>query len=553
MVLFLVHSVVLALAAQHIAVAVENNDFETVEALLKKNKQLVHALDKYGNSLLHRAVIKRNTKLVEILIKYGANVNVTRKDTGSSPLHGAATYSTPEIVSLLLKNGANVNVKTKIGDTPLNFALRNGRKEIANILIDNGGKLNTEIHSNISILRAALSSGITRIVKTVIDKNVSFTSKAVDGNTLLHYAAIGGLIEYNKLFISKGLKADDKNIYGQTPLHFAAGEGHLNLIELFLNKGAYINIKTIDGRTPVHYARERGKKEVENYLIRKGGYSGKIEFPELKGKYLGQKRPGLQPEIFAPGIISTNEYGEHSYPAFSPDYHEIYWSAHSRGKQRIYFMKMSDGKWSAPKVAPFSGVYDDGNPSFSRDGTKLYYDSTRPLEKDQKPADRNIWFLQKKGQVWSEPIPLDPIVNTNEHERFASVTKDGTLYYKITTDLYRARRMKGRYQAPEKLDQINTEAFEIGPYIAPDESYLIFESSRPGGFGGIDLYICYRKSDDTWSKAINLGVPVNTKGHERFPAVSPDGKYFFYLGERGDIYWIDARVITKTKSNLKNQ
>jgi hypothetical protein len=130
--------------------------------------------------------------------------------------------------------------------------------------------------------------------------------------------------------------------------------------------------------------------------------------------------------------------------------------------------------------------------------------------------------------------------------------KDGTIYFKIITDLYRVRNVDGKYTKREKLDEINTEAFEIGPYIAPDESFIIFESDRPGGKGEIDLYICFRNPDDSWSEAINLGNTINTEDSERFPGISPDGKFFFYLGHTRDIYWVDAKIIRALKLiNLK--
>lgn len=475
------------------------------------------------------------TAIVNLLIKHGADVNLIRKDTDTSPLHGAAYFSTLEVVRLLIDNGADINARSKSGVTPLILALGAERKEIVDLIMDKGGQLNTETYPSISILHSALNGGIQRIVDMILekDKNIDFNSKTVYGNTLLHSAAKGGLTEFIRMLMSNGLKADEKNIYGQTPFHFAAAGGHKEVVRLFFKKGFDINIKTNDGRTPVHFALENGKKEVEDFLVKKGAYSGNRQFSEIRGKYLGQREPGLKPEVFAPGIISTNEYSEHSFPAFSPDYTEVYWSAYFRGQQTIFFMKTEDGKWSPPKIAPFSGKYDDGNPSFSFDGKRIYFDSNRPLE--------------KKGKAWSGVKPLSPIINTDEEERFATVTKDGTIYFKIITDLYRVRKVDGKYTKREKLDEINTEAFEIGPYIAPDESFIIYESNRPGGKGGIDFYICFRNSDDSWSEGINLGNTVNTEESERFPGISPDGKFFFYLGHTRDIYWVNAKFIEELK------
>lgn len=57
-------------------------------------------------------------------------------------------------------------------------------------------------------------------------------------------------------------------------------------------------------------------------------YAQQDDFPVLRGPYLGQKPPGLIPEIFAEGVMTT-EFHEHSSPAFSPDGKEVY-----RGKRK---------------------------------------------------------------------------------------------------------------------------------------------------------------------------------------------------------------------------
>jgi hypothetical protein len=81
------------------------------------------------------------------------------------------------------------------------------------------------------------------------------------------------------------------------------------------------------------------------------------------------------------------------------------------------------------------------------------------------------------------------------------------------------------------------------PFIAPDESYLIFDVAVSGYIR--DLFICMRKPDGTWTKAINLGSPVNTyEGSEMCPFVSRDGKYFFFC-RGGTEFWVDASFIER--------
>jgi hypothetical protein len=80
---------------------------------------------------------------------------------------------------------------------------------------------------------------------------------------------------------------------------------------------------------------------------------------------------------------------------------------------------------------------------------------------------------------------------------------------------------------------------------------LIFESDRPTGIeGNIDLYISFRKKDETWTEPMNMGPKENSASAERFAKVSPDGKYLFFgrnTGKGFDIYWIHAGIIDGLK------
>ncbi len=75
---------------------------------------------------------------------------------------------------------------------------------------------------------------------------------------------------------------------------------------------------------------------------------------------------------------------------------------------------------------------------------------------------------------------------------------------------------------------MNTEFSEHDPFVAPDESYLIFTSTRPGGFGREDLYIGYKKVDGSWTEPKNMGKTINSSGVDFCPMLSPDGKYLFF-------------------------
>ena len=118
-------------------------------------------------------------------------------------------------------------------------------------------------------------------------------------------------------------------------------------------------------------------------------------------------------------------------------------------------------------------------------------------------------------------------------------------------DIYRANYKKGVYTNVENIGPVvNSEYSEADPAIAPDESYLLFCSHRPGGFGESDLYISFRKTDGSWTSPQNMGPKINTPADEEKPYVTPDGKYLFFSNDASgnlEIYWVDAEIIEDLK------
>ncbi len=275
------------------------------------------------------------------------------------------------------------------------------------------------------------------------------------------------------------------------------------------------------------------------------GFAQQDDFPILKGLYLGQKPPGMTPEVFAPGIVSTG-MGEFN-AAFSPDGREFYFSVNEPGgRETMRFMMQQNDRWTSPLPAPFVSPQNDCDPIFSHDGRRLYFISTRPKKDGAASRDWDIWYVEKRGADWSDPINIGPPVNSDEDEYYVSLTKDETIYFASNRsgglgsfDIYRSRFVDGHYAMPENLGPaVNTKYLEHDPFISPDESFLLFTSvDRPEGFGTGDLYISTRKKDGTWSEAENLGKAFNTSGYDFCPIVSPDGKYFFFT-RKGDIYWV---------------
>lgn len=538
--------------AQDIYMASYRGDLETVKRLLEENPELINARNSVGRFPLEMAAQTGQIEVVKFLLEKGAEVNLNRG--GSTALHMAAIYGgKTEVISLLLEAGADINARTGNGDTPLNMAVIGKQKAIAELLLDKGGEINLENQNISSLLYTAASGGIKKIADMALEKEVDFSFRTRNGNTLLHAASEGGLVELARSLLEKGADMEAVNIYGQTPFHDAARGGHQDIVELLLKKGADIDVKTNNGKTPFHFAMEKGHKEVADYLKKNGADTAEWAFPGLTGKYLDQSPPGEDPVIFSPGIVSAQEHFEHSMLAFSPDHSEVFWSTDFTefGFYDIVTMKKESNGWSAPRLASFSEKHHAGSPVFSHDGKKLFFSSARPRHGEEGNSDTNIWVVEKMGKEWSEPKLLDDIINSSQGESVQSISGQGTLYFRRGMEMFRSEQKDGMFLAPEKLEfQLSPGARVFALFIAPDESYMILESfGGEGGYGGADLYIRYKMKDGSWSDPINLGPKINTGATERFPSVTPDGKYLFFLrvSDGSDFFWVSAKIIENLK------
>ncbi|MCP4216017.1 MAG: hypothetical protein GY765_15295, partial [bacterium] len=257
----------------------------------------------------------------------------------------------------------------------------------------------------------------------------------------------------------------------------------------------------------------------------------------LKGSYLGQKAPDKIPAIFAPGIISTNE-GE-GCCLFSKDGNMLLFTARRGDKVSVRMMEQKNGKWTQPKLAPFAtgSNYYDGDMTFSPDGKTLYLASTRPKKGLTGPAIKsNIWTVNLNKTGWSEPRILPSPVNTPHHESYACISHSNMLYFFCRnrggigkSDLFICRKTANGFSKIENMGtHFNTPHHEWDPYIAPDESYMIYCSEKEDSLGQDDLYIAFRKKDGTWAAPVNMGKAFNSPHSENRPWVTLDGKYFFF-------------------------
>jgi peptidoglycan-associated lipoprotein len=155
----------------------------------------------------------------------------------------------------------------------------------------------------------------------------------------------------------------------------------------------------------------------------------------------------------------------------------------------------------------------------------------------QKFADIFMSKVDRKG-VWSTPAPLGPNVNTEFDEGFPCVSKDfKTLYFTrcekvknkdMGSKIFYAELEGEEWGKAKSLDIATDSVVVAHPAISPDELTLYFTSDLAGGYGGKDLWKVTRPDKNSaWSKPINLGSKINTKGDEEFPYIHADGTLYF--------------------------
>ncbi len=269
-------------------------------------------------------------------------------------------------------------------------------------------------------------------------------------------------------------------------------------------------------------------------------------WPDLSGPYLGQTPPGDEPELFAPGLVST-PWGDRDL-VVSEDGTEIWFGLLDRVAVSLRVTRLEDGRWTEPVIPAFAADREHPclEPALSPDGRRLYFLSTLPLPGEEDLpgwGNQNIFYVERDEQVvggWTEPRPAP--VSTTDEEYYPSFCADGTLYYTHhargePARIWRARPASDGFTEPEMLPaEVNGDGDCYNAFVAPDESYLIVcNGGREDNLGPADYWISFRNRRDEWSAAVNLGPKVNGPNTRAGSAyVSPDGRYLFFSATRSE-------------------
>jgi len=200
--------------------------------------------------------------------------------------------------------------------------------------------------------------------------------------------------------------------------------------------------------------------------------------------------------------------------------------------------------WSQPEPLPYpiSTAGGEDSPFILPDDQILYFfftpDVSIPAEKQLFDGVTGIWVTHRSGESWSEPMRVW-LTGTGK------IALDGcpfvlgnSMYYCTAREgfpglvWFRADFRDGIWQnwrfAGAELEQSKYEVGEL--HISVDGQELYFGSSRPGGYGGMDLWVSHI-TDDGWGEPVNLGSLVNTAADESRPFISQDMQELWFTGQ----------------------
>lgn len=170
----------------------------------------------------------------------------------------------------------------------------------------------------------------------------------------------------------------------------------------------------------------------------------------------------------------------------------------------------------------------------------------------------NLYYSKGKGNTFLEVEPFatdvqikfnDGPVCFNREFNEVYITRNNVVKKRVYSSedgvtklkLFHSKLENGQWKAITPFKYNNDEFNCAHPFISSDNKTLFFTSDMPGGFGGMDLYICKRDSVNAeWKQPVNLGEKINTLGNEVFPYLHDDGTFLFSSNGRDGLGGLDV-------------
>ncbi|WP_169736072.1 PD40 domain-containing protein [Crocinitomix catalasitica] len=200
--------------------------------------------------------------------------------------------------------------------------------------------------------------------------------------------------------------------------------------------------------------------------------------------------------------------------------------------------KDREGNWSSPNYLDFClPRSNDASISSSADGQTVF------VYKDVNGGD--IYFSEIADTTFINLKPFDALeINTEYWESHATISNDGNAIYFVSDrpgglggrDIYRLIKLpNGEWSKALNIGApINTPYDEDAPFLGVDSKTMYYSSNGATSMGGFDIFVTQLGDDDVWTDPRNMGAPLNTTGDDIFYTTTADGRTGYYSSERDD-------------------
>ena len=202
------------------------------------------------------------------------------------------------------------------------------------------------------------------------------------------------------------------------------------------------------------------------------------------------------------------------------------------GQEDLYIAKLSnDGSPEWIEEFPFNTEYNEGGHTISPDGKYLVYTS---CDRRDGMGSCDLYLSVLTDSMWTTPVNMGPAFNSPGWDSQPSFGLDGLSIWFASTrpggfggsDIWFVQEIsRGKWSKPKNAGPaINTTDNEESPFIHFDGRSMYFMRDGKNGLGGYDLYMSRKALDGTWQEPVNMGSPINSVSDEGALAIHPDGR-----------------------------
>jgi tetratricopeptide (TPR) repeat protein len=181
---------------------------------------------------------------------------------------------------------------------------------------------------------------------------------------------------------------------------------------------------------------------------------------------------------------------------------------------------------------------DEYWPSITADGMTLMFTRQERSNRSNYNGQEDFYISKLKDNEWTKAYNAGRPLNTTQNEGAQSISSDGSYMYFAACDrpggmgrcdiYYSSFDGQTWSRASNLGSPVNTRFWESQPSISANGKMLFFSSNRPGGFGGMDLWYSVSLEGGKWASPKNLGATINTAGDEMSPFIHFDGKTLYF-------------------------